>query len=274
MKFPIYLFFVSLLTLSTASYAETVVLVHGYLSNSNDWKETKVTQPLQQAGWDYGGNYTHTKTAQFDIATPPLEQVKAKGKKYFTVDLPADAPIETQAYVLGFYLKHLYEQRKEPLVLIGHSAGGVVARAWLTMPQAQPTKALITIASPHLGTPLADLAALSVKTPLNEAVRILGLKNFRKSKAVFSDLQKEKQGNFLYWLNRQQHPDIRYVSVIRRQKTGLLKKFDYVVPRKSQDMNNVWAIRGHSAVLLTEGDHYLSETDGTYIKDLLIRIYQ
>ncbi len=284
MRFLFCRFLFIFLFIQPLSHAETVVLIHGYLSNSSDWKATKVTQPLQQSGWVYGGNYTNTHTAEFGVITPAITSLKTKGKQYFTVDLPADAAIELQAQVLGFYLQHLYDQRKEPLVLIGHSAGGVVARAWLTMhatsssspvvPQKIPTKALITIASPHLGTPLASLASLGTKTPLNEAARMLGIKNFRKSEAVFNDLKEEKPNTYLYWLNHLQHPAISYVSIIRRNKKGLLKKFDYIVPRKSQDMNNVSAIRGHSAVLFTVGDHYLSESDGVYIRDLLTRIYQ
>ncbi|MEE9302440.1 MAG: alpha/beta fold hydrolase [Thiotrichaceae bacterium] len=283
MKFSLYSFIFLFVFIQPFSYAATVVLIHGYLSDSSDWKTSKVTQPLKQAGWVYGGNYTNARTTQFGVITPPLASLKAKGKKYFTVDLPADAAIEVQARVLGFYLQHLYDQRKEPLVLVGHSAGGIVARAWLTMLNSAPnsadtpsiaTKALVTIASPHLGTPLASLASFGSKTPLNEAARMFGIKNFRRSQAIFADLEEEKPGNYLYWLNHLQHPSIRYISVIRRNKKGLLKKFDYVVPRKSQDMNNISAISGQSAVYLTVGDHFLNESDGSYIRDLLSKIYQ
>jgi len=279
MKVSLLLFMTFLL--SPLSHAETVVLIHGYLSNSSDWKKSQVTEPLQRAGWRYGGNYTNTRMVEFGVITPAINDLTAKGKIFFTVDLPIDASIAIQAQVLDFYLQHLYNQRKEPVTLVGHSAGGIVARAWLTTPrvtpqsaaQRVPIKALITIASPHLGTPLASWASLGIKTPLNEVSRFLGIKNFRKSSAVFEDLKKEKQGNYLYWLNRQKHPSIHYISVIRRSKTGF-NKFDYVVPKKSQNMNNISTIHGKSAVLLTQGDHYLSSKDGDYIRDLLTRIYQ
>ena len=272
MKTSVTIFLLFILFLTPLCHAETVVLIHGYLSSSSDWKENQVTRPLEAAGWRYGGNYTNTRTAQFGVITPAISDLTAKGKRFYTVDLPADASIQTQAQVLSYYLQHLYNQRKEPLVLVGHSAGGVVARAWLVSPQAVPTKALITIASPHLGTPLASWAALGIKTPLNEMSRMLGIKNFRKSAAIFQDLKKEKPNNYLYQLNHSSHPAIHYISVIRRNKTGF-NKFDYVVPRKSQDMNYIYAIRGQSDVLLTEGDHYLSSRDGEYIRDLLKLIY-
>ena len=270
----IYQIFLSLSFFFTAlAHAETVVLIHGYLSNSGDWEANQVTKPLLLAGWQYGGNYTNTRTAEFGVSPPPQSSLKAPGKHFFTVDLPADASIEIQSRILGFYLQHLYSQRQEPLVLVGHSAGGVVARAWLIKSRDIPVKALITIASPHLGTPLASLAELGIKTPLNEAARMLGIKNFRKSRAIFSDLKEEKPGNFLYWLNHQPHPTINYISIIRRNKAEPLEKFDYVVPRKSQNMNNIWAIKGLSAVLLTTGDHFLDGNDGIYLKDLFTLIY-
>ncbi len=254
--------------MTPASFAETLVLIHGYLSDSSSWHKNKTTYPLQRAGWVYAGNYSTAKSAQLIITTPPLQTLKKKGKVFVTVDLPADAPIELQAGLLGLYLNHLYKQRQEALILVGHSAGGVVSRAWLTLPTHQPTKALITIASPHLGTPLAQLAALGATTPLNEMGRVMGMKNFRKSKAIFSDLKEESHGNYLYWLNRQKHPAIQYLSIIRNNQAGF-NAFDYVVPKKSQNMNNVWALRGHSAVLLTGGDHFLSERDGAYIRDMI-----
>lgn len=266
LKFTYSKLFVLCLLCSTVS-ADTLVLIHGYLSNSHIWHESKVIQPLKKSGWSYGGNYISTPHGIF---TPQTQAIKATLKTYYTVDLPADAPIEYQATVLGYYLQHLYTQRQEPLILVGHSAGGVVARAWLTMPVVKPTKALITIASPHLGTPFAQLASWGSKTPINEAGRVMGLKNFRQSKAVFSDLKEEKSesGNYLYWLNHQPHPAIHYVSVMRKNKVSL-KKFDYIVPKKSQNMNNIWALKGQSAILLTTGDHFLTGRDGVYINRLI-----
>ncbi len=252
-------------------FAETLVLIHGYLSDSSSWFENKTTLPLQRTGWRYGGNYSVINRGQFIISTPALQTLRTKGNFFFTVDLPADAPVEFQAGLLGLYLNHLYEQRHEPLILVGHSAGGVVARAWLTKPAAKPTRALITIASPHLGTPLVKLATLASATPVNEMGRMMGLKNFRKSRELFADLKEEKRGNYLYWLNHLPHPQITYISIIRSSKAGF-NKFDYVVPKKNQDMNNVWALRGRSAVLFTAGDHFLSHRDGVYIREMISKL--
>jgi len=266
---PIFYTLLSLLLFQPVlSYAETLVLIHGYLSDSRSWHQNKVTQSLHNAGWRYAGNY---RTTFRGISTPRTQGIKATKKAYYTVDLPADAAIESQSGVLGHYLQHLYKQRQEPLILVGHSAGGVVARSWLTKKNAKPTKALITIASPHLGTPLAGLASIASKTPLVEAGRMMGLKNFRKSKGVYIDLKQEQKGNYIHWLNHQRHPAISYVSIIRSNKRGL-NKFDFVVPVNSQNMNNISAMRGQSATLLTDGDHFLTHNDGVYINDLVNKI--
>ena len=250
------------------SHAETLVLIHGYLSDSRSWHQNNVTRSLHSAGWRYAGNYRSTIRG---ISTPQTQGIKATKKAYYTVDLPADANIEFQAGVLDHYLQHLYAQRQEPMILVGHSAGGVVARSWLIKTNAKPTKALITIASPHLGTPLAGLASIATKTPLIEAGRMVGLKNFRKSKGVYADLKQERKGNFIYWLNHQRHPPISYVSIIRSNEKGL-NKFDFVVPVASQNMNNVSALRGQSAMLLTDGDHFLTHNDGKNINYLVNKI--
>lgn len=250
------------------SHAETLVLIHGYLSDSRSWHQNKVTQSLHRAGWRYAGNYRSTLRG---ISTPQTQGIKATKKGYYTVDLPADANIEFQAGVLDHYLQHLYAQRQEPLILVGHSAGGVVARSWLIKQNVKMTKALITIASPHLGTPLAGIASIASKTPLVEASRMMGLKNFRKSKGVYVDLKQEKQGNYIHWLNHQRHPVISYISIIRNNKKGL-NKFDFVVPVDSQNMNNISAMRGQSATLLTDGDHFLTHNDGNYINGLVNKI--
>lgn len=258
------------LLLIQVSKAETLVLIHGYLSSSERWSKEQATVPLYQAGWQYGGNYTGSSKK---LWAPKVERLLVKGKVFVTVDLPSEAPIAYQMRILDQYLQHLYALRKEPLILVGHSAGGVVARAWLTLSSAKPVSTLITIASPHMGTPLAGVASFGVKTPINEAMRMVGLKNMRHSKGLFQDLKPPKPGNFLYWLNRQPYPEINYVSIIRKNSLGF-HQFDILVPRESQNMNNVVSLRGRSAVLLSAGPHGVSKGDGYNILLVLAKINQ
>ncbi|MCK5727040.1 MAG: alpha/beta fold hydrolase [Thiotrichaceae bacterium] len=249
-----------LLLFNTAK-AETLVLIHGYLSSSERWAEKSAIQPLYRAGWQYGGNYNGSAQG---LVAPKIKDLSVKGKVFVTVDLPDEAPIGYQVRVLDRYLQHLYLQRKEPIILVGHSAGGVVARTWLTYPSAKPVSTLITIASPHRGTPLARAASLGASTPLSGAVRMMGIKSVSRSKGLFKDLTPPKLGNFLYWLNHQSYPQIHYVSIIRKNKLGF-RDFDALVPRESQNMNNIYSLRGRSAVLWSNGSHSISREDGDNI---------
>jgi pimeloyl-ACP methyl ester carboxylesterase len=160
--------------------------------------------------------------------------------------------------------------RNEPLILVGHSIGGLVARVYLVHVKDAPVKALITIASPHLGTPLAGVGQLVSKTPLNGVRKFLGGEDMKKSRQLFMDINKEEPGSYLFWLNRQTHPDIQYISVVR--KNAKLRNIDFVVPPRSQNMNAVWALQGRSAVLTSDVRHFLSVKDGIYVRDLLNKI--
>jgi len=262
----IVVFLVFLVFLPTLAKAETMVLIHGYFSDSIGWEESHVMQPLITDNWRYGGNYRAYAQA---VLTPSTSGLRTQGKIFYTVDLPYDATIELQAMVLGTYLHHLYSQRKEPIILVGHSAGGVVARAYITMQNSKPVKALVTIATPHLGTPVAELSEVASKTPLNMMPRMLGIKNFKHSLAVFSDLREEapEAGNYMYWLNHRAHPSIQYFSIVRNNKS--LRKLDLIVPPFSQNMNNVSALRGRSAVISSTGTHTLKKQDGVTLKKIL-----
>lgn len=256
------------LLLFNISKAETLVLIHGYLSNSQRWAKAQTIQPLYQDGWQYGGNYSGSPQG---LVAPAIKVLPIKSKVFVTVDLPSEAPIRYQVRVLDRYLQHLYLQRKEPMILVGHSAGGVIARAWLTFPSAKPVSTLITIASPHRGTPLAGLASLGASTPLGGAIRMMGVKSVSRSKGLFRDLEAPKRGNFLYWLNHQTYPKIHYVSIIRENNLGL-DHFGALIPIASQNMNNIASLRGRSAVLLSHGTHGISKEDGDKIVLILKKI--
>lgn len=260
-KLGIALFF--LLLISSAK-AETMVLIHGYLSDSASWRKSALQEPLLTAGWQDGGNYSFYPQG---VLTPSIKHLSLIGRVFYTVDLPYDATIEQQAMVLGVYLHHLYTQRQEPFILVGHSVGGIVARAYITMKNTQPVHTLITIATPHLGTPVAKISKIAAKSPLNIASRLIGAKNWRQSVALFSDIREESQtrGGYLYWLNHLPHPAIHYISIVRDNKS--FKKFDFIVPPFSQNMNNVWALRGQSIVITSKGTHFINHRDMQIIAD-------
>ncbi len=250
---------------STPLWAKTVVLIHGFQSNGMEWRMNGVTPVLQQYGWRDGGDFILTPQGPYD-AVP--EMGKAENELY-TVTLPSRAPMLFQANLLNVFLQTIYARRQEPLILVGHSSGGVVARAWLVRWASVPVSSLITIAAPHLGSPLADVADKVIGTPMGEFIKALGFDKWGKdSEYFYADLRREEPGRFLYWLNHQPHPAINYISIVRDNQPRP-DQYDFFVPIHSQDMNNVFALRGHSAVFQVEGEHFTGPRDGYALANIL-----
>lgn len=255
------------LLLPITVWGKTVVLIHGFQSNGMEWRTSGVTPVLRQFGWTDGGHFLLTAQGPYNLLPLlyPAQQV------FYTVDLPSRAPIALQASLLDSHLQTIYAQRQEPLTLVGHSAGGVVARQWLVRQPNVPVDTLITIASPHLGTPLANLAKLASNSPMGVMADPMGFGRwFEDAENVYRDLRREKPGKFLYWLNHQPHPVLRYVSIVRDNEPRP-DRFDFAVPRYSQNMNNVFALYGRSEVIPVQGDHFTSVKDGYVLGKLLAR---
>ena len=87
------------------------------------------------------------------------------------------------------------------------------------------------------------------------------------SKQLYAEMREERPGNFLYWLNHQAHPAIRYAAIIRNSQQP--DRMDVVVPVHSQDMNKVFALNGYAETWLSEGGHFLSANDGYRIAKIL-----
>jgi pimeloyl-ACP methyl ester carboxylesterase len=253
------LFLVSITTVR----ADVAVLVHGYLGSASSWDYSGITQALQYNGWQRAG----VATAGGIVAAPASE-----GDSFYTVELPSMAPLAVQTELLARMIG-VIEQRHsdEPLILVGHSAGGVVARMLLVQGRVKQPKALITIATPHLGTLRAVEALDETDDPFPFSV----IKDFfsgelydvvRDSWAVLLDLVPERPGSLLYWLNRQPHPAIRYVSIVR---TGPVGVGDELVPAFSQDMNNIQALKGRSETRLFPASHSLQPGDGSVLAELM-----
>jgi len=249
--------------------ADVLVLVHGYLGSAYSWDESGVTAVLQQHGWQRAGVYAAGPVGNRLIPAPGIQ---AK-HKFYAVDLPSEAPVLVQVYLLQEALDSINRAHKnEPVVLVGHSAGGVVARTALVRGDAANVKALITIASPHLGTSRAEQAldATDIPFPLSVITDFFagdGYHTAMRSRSLYVDLVRPRPGTLLYWLNGQSHPDIEYLSIVRG--SGRAGWGDYIVPAYSQDMNNVPAIQGRSSVITVPGNHGLDAVDGSVIVNLL-----
>ncbi|MGD8311321.1 MAG: alpha/beta fold hydrolase [Gammaproteobacteria bacterium] len=254
--------------------ADVLVLVHGYLGSDRSWDASGISAVLQKHGWQRAGSYL---TGPGGMQLRPGRGIQAP-RKFYTADLPSEAPILTQVYLLDEILGVIRVRHPgEPLILVGHSAGGIVARTALVRGDADNVEALITIASPHLGTSRAEqaLEVTDIPFPLSLMTDFFGGEAYdtaMRSRHLYVDLVRPRPGSLLYWLNGQPHPEIEYFSIVRGE--GQAGWGDFVVPAYSQDMNNVPVLHGRSVLITVPGNHGLEPIDGTVIAGILADLKQ
>lgn len=242
--------------------AKTVVFIQGYQSNGYQWRSEGIVPLMVASGWKDGG---HIVTGRNGIELrPPFVGVAKQGTLY-TIALPTEAPLMYQLQYLQAYMASVMSKhQKEPLYLVGHSAGGVLARLFMVKNnvQNQSIEGLITIASPHLGSEASEMGLAITQSPMSMMLPFMGADSINRSQELFYDLSPESNGNLLFWLNRQPHPPSKYVSVIRRDG-------DFFVTHYSQNMNKVYALQGKAKVFYAPGGHSLVSTDAPIILKLL-----
>lgn len=249
-------------------HADVMVLVHGYLGSAASWETGGVVSVLVGKGWERAGVLTATPGGVREL---PAAGVKAKNKLYL-VELPSVAPLVVQADHLSPIWRVLATRHPgERFVLVGHSVGGVVLRLALVRGEVPKPAALITIATPHLGTPRAEQAldATDDWWPV-EVVKDFfgggGYQTLKVSRGLYWDIVRQHPGSLLFWLNHQPHPDIRYVSIVRG---GPFVMGDMLVPGISQDMNNIPALRGRVISRIAGAGHELAWPDALVLNSLL-----
>ncbi|RTZ74812.1 MAG: hypothetical protein DSZ02_04545 [Gammaproteobacteria bacterium] len=275
-RFRILLFtLIALLVPVRQASAEVALLIHGYLSNAATWEFSGVNAALRQAGWQYAGNFTFSPTGLLQLPAPHDDESK---KQFYTIDLPSIAPAPLQASWLKAAVDAISRAHPdENITLVGHSAGGVVARLMLVQYGKGKVDRLITIAAPHLGTDKAIRALDAVDDDgmfgfIKEwfVKREIGnglYRTLKVSRGILFNLVPPAPGTLLYWLNIQPHPDIEYISIVR--SAGYVIAGDLVVPPFSQDMNQVPALRGKSKVYITYQGHELTPADGVLLARIL-----
>jgi pimeloyl-ACP methyl ester carboxylesterase len=257
------------LLISMPAYADVMLLIHGYLGDAGSWEKSGINRVLHQQGWARAGMFTGSPLGPQLFVT---EHDNAKNLVYVAT-LPSEAPVMVQADVLKNIIDIIQQRHNgSDIILVGHSAGGVVARMVLIRHQLKNIKALITIASPHIGTGRAD-QALDITAnhgPFNMVKSFVGGSDYdalKHSRGLMFDLRYPEPGNMLYWLNSQPHPDILYSSIIRADSNGA--PGDYYVPGFSQNMNNVPALQGRSSTYITPSNHFLTPQDATTILSII-----
>ena len=107
-----------------------VLLVHGYVCNRGYW--TKLSRLLARAGIAHDAVDLEPIGASIDDVVPQVEQALAR---------------------------LCSRTGSGRAIIVAHSMGGLVARAWLRRHGAARVAKIITIGTPHHGTALANLAA-------------------------------------------------------------------------------------------------------------------
>ena len=244
--------------------ADIAVFVHGYHATGGSWRHKGITQLMVSRGWRDAGFYAPI-VGNIGYQGQSLNN---QGHWFVTTELPSELPIEIQASLLGQYLQNIHQRAPgQKIHLIAHSAGGIVARLALVKNTQLPITQLITIATPHLGSPMAEVAESAAESPISWISPLMSIDGLERSETVFGQLAREKENYFLFWLNRQPHPQISYISIVRG--SGSLLKGDRFVPPYSQNMALVPAIGQRSRMIRTPGNHKLKYADGLILLSLL-----
>lgn len=253
-----------ILAVPCTGWPDVMILLHGHLGSSLDWRISGFTGVLQDAGWRDGGIID---TVQNTADLKPLSGA-GTADTFYALDLPSEAALTTQAEHLDAALKRILPRHPgEKLLFTGFSAGGVVARLYMVRHPNLPVRALCTIASPHLGTESAEIALLAAESPLAEYAAQFGADFINHSQALYRDLVRERPGSFLYKLNREPHPTAQYIALVRVNSEA--EPGDLVVPVYSQDMNNVIALHGRVRTLSGPGVHGVLADDARHLLQTL-----
>jgi triacylglycerol lipase len=145
---------------------ETVVLlVHGLLSNSGVW-------------WLFGRRLQKALAGQFKCLSVD------------SIDLGAPfASLDNNVEVLDRRIKMLRDNKNVEIILIGHSMGGLVCRAWLSANEGVHIRRLITIGTPHQGSQCANLLSatnLKQMRPASAWLQKLPAEPTIKTTAIYS----------------------------------------------------------------------------------------
>jgi triacylglycerol lipase len=249
--------------------ADVILLVHGYQGNAMSWEHSGVSPLLQQFGWKRAAVLMDTPVG---LQAIPMKWQNADNKVVF-LQQNSEIPLRGQANVVTGAMRWINDRYPtEPIIVVGHSLGGVSARLALVLNGAKNVKALITIASPHLGTVLAyrGLNEINDPFPINMMKEYFGGSTYdtlQRSRGLLHDIVPEVPGRILHWLNTRQHPPIRYFSIVRSAPNGMLG--DPIVPGHSQDMANVQAIGKKSTRIIEGFTHWLTILDGYALINIL-----
>lgn len=262
--------FILILSCSKSVLAsDSVIFIHGLAGNANSWAKQGIPNVLARDDWKIAGGAFY----DYRYGIYLKKQTGISDKNLFLLTIPSRASISHQAQIVEDILERIVELAPDDnLHLVGHSAGGVVARLVVVNRRFPKIKSLTTIASPHFGTRRAETALdlVNLPFPLNLMAETGGgqeYDKFQDASGLFKDLVRPRPGTFLHWLNWQPHPDIRYFSIVRKKKSVVSK--DFMVPSLSQNMALLPTLHNRTKTLFVGYSHFLSKKDGVALSKIL-----
>lgn len=272
-RFPLRIFFpcllLSMLLSAGPARSDTLVLVHGYLGDALSWERSGVLSVLAQAGWT--PRAVLRPLADGRLLEYPNDTRTQRNRSY-RVELPFTAPVLVQSSALALAMQEIRKRHPdEALHIAAHSLGGLVVRDTLVRNPQFNARTIITIAAPHLGTPLARTAReITSSGPTSFAARMIaGEQKWRMAKdsrELLRNLDPTPNG-YLAQLARQSLPPGRWISVVRSE--------DDVVPTWSQSLYGHPVQEGAQIeIVVTPAGHGLRAEDGLLIRNLVAESMQ
>lgn len=268
--------------MTTTHIPYPILLLHGLGQKAAVWDAYAVKYYEQEIGLIHGGILKKTNgKASLDAVSQISRQTGFAD--FFTVAFsnPVDS-IGAWERELEEFLPLVFERTKaEKVILIGYSMGGVTARYYLTKHLTDHrTERLITIGSPHQGSPYArawkwKMALLEQSKDANFVTKPLLDKGLEilasvendvplQSPAIRDLMRPEDGGEFMNRVGYAAHPlDVQYVSVVG--KVELLKETQNLSKTAAMDvMRRVLGAIGFGVDALFEpGDGVVSAKSQT-----------
>ncbi len=215
----------------TTHVAYPILLLHGLGQKSHAWEGNAIRFYEQEMGLTFGGVLS-MKDGKAVLSSAPGAR---PARDFYTVSFTNSTDsVATWGRELDSYIRFVLEQTKaSKVILIGYSMGGVASRYYLTHHlRNHNVKRLITVGTPHLGSPFARVYKIksAVRQALAKDPNIISATALKAAlatieacesdvpydaPAVHDLMRPEDGGEFLDGLGKAEHPtDVDYVSVV------------------------------------------------------------
>ncbi len=115
------------------------------------------------------------------------------------------------------------------------------------------------------------MAWQTIQSPMADFIEMMGNDEWSEAGQLLWQLSPNVKNNLLYWMNRQVHPNLNYVSIIHTSSLPIMK-MGMLVPETSQNMNYVPALYKKSITFTVKARHQLSKQDGIVLAKVLGRL--